>query len=70
MDAAVQPDRVPEQVEQPKQLLPKYTDLSRTSRTISFLLRHGAIKEGLEMRPDGYVRVEELVELKIFPKAQ
>lgn len=40
-----------------------YTILSRTSKTISYILRHGALKEGLQMRPDGYVKVDDLVRL-------
>jgi len=31
------------------------------SRNMSWLLRHGAKKQGLSMRPDGYVRVKDLV---------
>ena len=33
----------------------------RTSKTISWLLRHGAENEGLPMRSDGYVRVTDMV---------
>lgn len=33
----------------------------RTSKTLSWLLRHGAASEGLGIRADGYVEVEELV---------
>lgn len=33
----------------------------QVSKTISWLLRHGAKSEGLDMRPDGYVRVTDLV---------
>jgi 2'-phosphotransferase len=33
----------------------------QVSKTISWLLRHGAKSEGLEMRTDGYVRVTDLV---------
>lgn len=33
----------------------------RVSKTLSWLLRHGAKGEGLVMRPDGYVRVTDLV---------
>lgn len=33
----------------------------RISKTLSWLLRHGAKSEGLGMRPDGYVRVQDLV---------
>lgn len=31
------------------------------SKALSFILRHGAIKEGLPMRPDGYANVQDLV---------
>lgn len=33
----------------------------RASKTLSYILRHGASKEGLKMRKDGFVRVDELV---------
>jgi hypothetical protein len=33
----------------------------RMSKTISWLLRHGAKSESIDMRPDGYVRVSDLV---------
>ena len=33
----------------------------RISKTLSYLLRHGAVKDGLDMRADGYVRVTDLV---------
>lgn len=35
----------------------------RISKTLSWILRHGAKSEGLYMRPDGYVRVSDLVRL-------
>jgi len=31
------------------------------SKSMSYILRHGAEKEGLKMRADGFVRVEDLV---------
>jgi len=34
---------------------------TRHSKTLSYILRHGAAKESLVLRPDGFVRVEELV---------
>jgi RNA:NAD 2'-phosphotransferase (TPT1/KptA family) len=55
----------PEQPEQSLNFKSHFTSLSRTSRTLSFILRHGAKKESLEMRPDGYVKVEDLVEIVI-----
>jgi 2'-phosphotransferase len=33
----------------------------RISKTLSWLLRHGAQDEGLKMRTDGYVKVDDLV---------
>jgi len=33
----------------------------RLSKTLSWILRHGAKGEGLKMRPDGYVKVTDLV---------
>lgn len=33
----------------------------RISKTLSWILRHGAKSEGLYMRPDGYVRVSDLL---------
>jgi 2'-phosphotransferase len=35
----------------------------RLSKTLSWILRHGAKSEGIYMRPDGYVRVNDLVRL-------
>lgn len=34
---------------------------TRHSKTLSYILRHGAAKESLVLRPDGFVRVEQLV---------
>lgn len=36
---------------------------TRWSKTLSYILRHGAAKEGLKLRSDGFVRVEDLVSL-------
>lgn len=33
----------------------------RISKTLSYILRHGASKESLVMRPDGCIKVSELV---------
>lgn len=41
--------------------LPKDSPDVRYSKTIAYLLRHGAEKEGLPMRRDGYVKVHDLV---------
>jgi len=37
----------------------------RISKTLSWLLRHGAQSEGLKMRKDGYVKVDDLLQ---YPK--
>ncbi|TNY20009.1 putative tRNA 2'-phosphotransferase [Rhodotorula diobovata] len=34
---------------------------TRWSKTLSYILRHGASKEGLTLRPDGFVRVDDLM---------
>lgn len=36
------------------------------SKALSYTLRHGAQKEGIKIRQDGYVRVDELVSF-LFP---
>lgn len=38
----------------------------RLSKTLSWVLRHGAQQEGLAMRSDGFVRVHDLVSLPRF----
>ncbi|CAG8444607.1 3437_t:CDS:2 [Ambispora leptoticha] len=35
----------------------------RLSKTLSYILRHGATKEGLQLRSDGYIEVDELLNL-------
>ena len=42
---------------------PKDSPEVRLSKTLSWILRHGAKSEGLYMRTDGYVRVSDLVRL-------
>ncbi|KAI0351381.1 hypothetical protein OH77DRAFT_1411348 [Trametes cingulata] len=42
--------------------LPKDSHEVRISKTLSWILRHGSQSEGLFMRPDGYVRVQELLQ--------
>ncbi|KAJ4470152.1 KptA family-domain-containing protein [Lentinula aciculospora] len=42
--------------------LPKDSPAIRLSKTLSWLLRHGAQSEGLAMRADGYVKVADLLE--------
>ncbi|EMD39185.1 hypothetical protein CERSUDRAFT_112859 [Gelatoporia subvermispora B] len=39
----------------------------RVSKTLSWILRHGSKSEGIPMRPDGYVRVDDLLK---SPKLQ
>ncbi|KAJ6559168.1 KptA family-domain-containing protein [Mycena vulgaris] len=41
--------------------LPKDSPDVRVSKTLSWILRHGAKSEGLVMRPDGFVRVTDLL---------
>jgi RNA:NAD 2'-phosphotransferase (TPT1/KptA family) len=48
---------------------PKDSPQVRLSKTLSWILRHGAKSEGLYMRPDGYVRVSDLVRV-IFRSGQ
>ncbi|EPQ56750.1 hypothetical protein GLOTRDRAFT_39589 [Gloeophyllum trabeum ATCC 11539] len=38
----------------------------RVSKTLSWILRHGAQSEKIEMRPDGYVRVSDIVSFAII----
>ncbi|KAJ4486945.1 KptA family-domain-containing protein [Lentinula lateritia] len=42
--------------------LPKDSPAVRLSKTLSWLLRHGAQSEGLPMRADGFVKVTDLLE--------
>lgn len=56
-----QVEAVAETQEEPKRGTRFEAKIIKTSRTVSYLLRHGAKREGLSMRPDGYVKVEELV---------
>lgn len=41
--------------------LPKDSPEVRLSKTVSWILRHGAEQEGVELRPDGYARVQDLL---------
>ena len=43
---------------------PRESEEVRTSKTLSWILRHGAKSEGLKMREDGYVRVKDLVRMR------
>lgn len=40
---------------------PRDDPKTRLSKTLSYVLRHGAEKEGLPIRPDGFVPVNDLV---------
>ncbi|PPR03781.1 hypothetical protein CVT24_007523 [Panaeolus cyanescens] len=42
--------------------LPKDSPDVRISKTLSYLLRHGAEKEGLKLRTDGYIKVDDLLQ--------
>ncbi|THU92954.1 hypothetical protein K435DRAFT_780006 [Dendrothele bispora CBS 962.96] len=42
--------------------LPKDSPQVRLSKTLSWLLRHGAKSEGLPIREDGYVKVDDVLE--------
>ena len=42
------------------------SDDVRISKTLSWLLRHGAQSQGLKIRTDGYVKVDDLVTLSSF----
>lgn len=41
--------------------LPTDSEDVRLSKTLSWILRHGSQSEGLYMRPDGYIRVQDLL---------
>ncbi|KAI0339418.1 hypothetical protein BDW22DRAFT_1456092 [Trametopsis cervina] len=41
--------------------LPSDSPETRVSKTVTWVLRHGAQQEGLALRPDGYARVQDLV---------
>ncbi|CAH1767507.1 4481_t:CDS:2, partial [Entrophospora sp. SA101] len=38
----------------------------KLSKSLSYVLRHGATKEGLNIREDGYIKLEELFKLPRF----
>ena len=40
---------------------PRDDPKTRLSKTLSYVLRHGAEKEGIRIRPDGFVLVNDLV---------
>ncbi|KAI0825770.1 KptA family-domain-containing protein [Irpex lacteus] len=47
--------------------LPSDSPEVRLSKTVTWVLRHGAASEGLKMRKDGYIRVDDLLKI---PKLQ
>ncbi|KAN0121143.1 Phosphotransferase KptA/Tpt1 [Russula decolorans] len=55
------PPKLPSRVGKPLRGHPKDSPQVRLSKTLSWILRHGAKSEGLYMRPDGYVRVSDLL---------
>lgn len=46
---------------------PREPESVKFSKTISWILRHGAQKEGIAMREDGYVKVQDLVSVLSRP---
>jgi RNA:NAD 2'-phosphotransferase (TPT1/KptA family) len=46
--------------------VPKLTGkkLISVSKAMSYVLRHGAEKEGIEMRADGYIKLSDLLAVK------
>ena len=40
---------------------PRDDPKTRLSKSLSYVLRHGAEKEGIPIRPDGFVLVDDLV---------
>jgi len=43
-------------------------DILRISRAMSYVLRHGAIKEGIEITPDGWVSIPDLLDYLKTPR--
>ncbi|KAI8145377.1 phosphotransferase KptA/Tpt1 [Fennellomyces sp. T-0311] len=44
------------------------SEATKLSKLLSYVLRHGAVKEKLHMRPDGYVPVSDVLALAKFKK--
>ncbi|GAA5854961.1 hypothetical protein JCM3766R1_005808 [Sporobolomyces carnicolor] len=61
--SAVASSSAPPQVKPPKTARGRPTDDpdTRWSKTLSYILRHGAAKESLTLREDGFVRVRDLL---------
>jgi len=38
----------------------------RISKTLSFLLKYGAVKEGLKIDKEGFVKIEDILQLLFF----
>ena len=38
------------------------------SKAMSYVLRHGAEKEGIQIRPDGFIYLQDLLEVKNLKK--
>ncbi|KAF9499556.1 hypothetical protein BDN71DRAFT_1441687 [Pleurotus eryngii] len=60
-DAKGSNQKRPQQQSSKQRGLPRDSPQVRLSKTVSWLLRHGAASEGLCMRPDGYVNVADLL---------
>ena len=48
---------------------PRESEETRMSKTLTWVLRHGSQSEKLSMRPDGYVRVTDIVSLGRLSRA-
>ncbi len=55
-------------MEKKVQYRPKAAETVRMSKTLSMILRHQAVKMGLEITADGYVKIAELFKLDIMQK--
>ena len=40
----------------------------KISKAMSYVLRHGAEKEGIAMRPDGFIKVDDLLAFESIRK--
>ena len=38
----------------------------RISKNLSYLLKHGALKEGLKMDKEGFVRIDDILQLEFY----
>jgi 2'-phosphotransferase len=48
-------------------VIPRLDDRQKVhlSKTLSYILRHGATKEKLNMTDDGYIKVQEIASIKV-----